>query len=891
VKPVCSALVASPSPDWARELAAELASQGVQVVLCQSPEDAVSGGRFEVAFLDFSLPGVLGLVRELAGRKPPTAVFVAGVPTDEAGAVAEQGAVPLIEGADQPKALAAMAKLIGEICRQRKEARHIVENFRLFSELPWFGMYLLDQGLRFSYVSPQAARLLASSPEELVGQPVAEVVHPEHRDQVIKVLSDKLAGREYPPYAVRLVRKDGASTWVEVYSCRVESQGRPAIAGLVRELESERRRSALQGVLFRLVRDLLAEEHPRTILQRVADAVTTTCGFRRAVIALYDLAWPDPLDAPVQEVVTSGLSEDEEAQLLSSRGIPPEQRRAYFSDQFRLGPEAYYVPASKNPYEMEGVGLPGTVELEGWNPWDLLLIPLRAHGRIIGHMSLDDPVDPRAPTPEVLEPVTHLAEIAALAVERAHAWRLHSQNERHLAAIQLMGSGLTTASSEEEVLTRAISLLGQKLTYSLVGGGLYQEAKQGLLRYWDKGEAQVKALRAWPPEARGALARAFSEGKPQLVPKASEKGAGLGSFLVVPIRVDSEPVAVLLVGEERPYRVSELDLKTVSTLGLWCEVTLRFIRAQDRLAGLHRLATGLARAKTRGQMLGRVMELLKSRLCFDSCVFLRCTPQGLELEALEPRGAGWRLPQGRGAVWWVAERREPLLLAEVPSDPRWLPGDRGSRAVLAVPVLIGDELLGVLNVESHSRGAFGLEELAVLQTVAGQLAIGLDNLRTRERLQELAIRDPLTGLYNRRFLDEAVTKQVAAARRKRCPLAFLYLDVDGFRQVNNRLGHLKGDEVLRRIGKYLLANLREADYVVRIGGDEFLVMLPEMGGEVEAVVRRLKGGMKEAFSDLEVPIGLSIGVATWEPEGEFDLDRLLIEADKRMYEDKRSACN
>jgi len=901
MKPVCSVLIASPDRSWAHELVRELGSQDVEVVLCPDLKETVFSGKFDVAFLDFSLPGIPSLVEELTSPESSSVVFVVGVPASQAVAVAESGAIPIVREASQPEVLAAIAKLTVEVCRRRKETLHSVEHFRLFSELPWFGLYVLDGELRFSYVSSHAAWLLGSSPEEIVGLPVRDVVHPEHREHVLKVLSDKLAGREYPPYAVRLLREGGIPIWVEVYSRRAEFLGRPAIVGLVREVESGRYRSALQGTLFRLVRDLPAEEHPRTILQRVADAVTAACGFRRAVISLYDLSWPDPLDAPVHEVVTSGLAEEERAQLLSSRGIPPEQRRTYFSDEFRLGPEAYYVPVGKNPHELEGLGLPGTVEMEGWSPLDLLLIPLRARGRIIGHISLDDPVDPKAPTPETLEPVTHLAAIAALAVERAHEWKLHDQHERHLAAAGRMGPGLTVATSEEDVLARAMSFMGRELGYAFVGGGLVQELEKGLVRHWDKDQGELKTSRGgWPLADQGPIASALAEGRPQLVRNAlkdrSSSRAAFASFLAVPVKVESEPVAVLLMAEKDPYRLSELDLKTVSTVALWCEVTLRFLQAQDRLAGLHRLAVALSQAESRVEMLNQVMDGLKSRFSFDYSAFFRYTPRGLELEVLKVSEdvkfapyvkSGWRIPPGQGAVSWVAEHRQPLLLADAPSDPRYLPGSSDIRSELAVPVLVGDELLGVLNVESRRPSAFGIEELTVLQTVASQLAIGLDNLRSRERLRELAIRDPLTGLYNRRFLDEAVAKEVAAARRYRHPLAFLYLDVDGFREVNNRLGHLKGDEVLRRIGGYLVDNVREADYVVRIGGDEFLIMLPETDGEVDVIVRRLKDGMARAFSDLEVPIGLSIGVVTWEPEGEFDLDRLLVEADTRMYEDKR----
>jgi diguanylate cyclase (GGDEF)-like protein len=229
----------------------------------------------------------------------------------------------------------------------------------------------------------------------------------------------------------------------------------------------------------------------------------------------------------------------------------------------------------------------------------------------------------------------------------------------------------------------------------------------------------------------------------------------------------------------------------------------------------------------------------------------------------------------------------PLLLPDVSSHPKYVSGNPDIRSELAVPVLAGDEFLGVLNVESRQPAAFGGDELAILQAVAGQLAVALQNLEARRQLRELAIRDPLTDLYNRRFLNEVIGQEVAAARRYRRPLALLYVDVDGFRAVNNTRGHQVGDLVLRRVAKYLQENVREADYVFRIGGDEFLILLPETDGEAEGVAKRLKQGIREAMSDVGVPIGLSIGIAVWGPDEEFDLDTLIALADKRMYEDKQ----
>jgi diguanylate cyclase (GGDEF)-like protein/PAS domain S-box-containing protein len=888
-------LIAGPPGGWRDTLSEGLTEQGWEVIRILAPKPPFPPAT--VAVVDLEWEAGPELARALSrshpllpllgvGREAPQDISYLATVAPEL--ISPQLAPPLLE----------LASAVGAL---RARLAELEDQTRLFTASPWFGIYVLDQDLNVLYASPYVGEHLKRDPNEFLGRSVLELVHPQHREQVRRVLLDKLAGKEYPPYAIRLLRGDGTPVWVEVYSRRAEAEGRPVIVGLVKEVEAERRRAALQGILLGLVRRVLLADSPRKIIQEVANAITTYCGFRRAVISLYDLRWPDPLEAPVYQVVTSGLTREEEEALLSKPGLKPEQRRVYFSDQFRLGPEAYYIPLSKNPFELDGVGLPGTVELDGWSPMDLLFIPLQVGGRLIGHISVDDPVDPAAPTPELLEPVTQLAAVAALAVERAYERDLRERHERHLAAVQAMAPRLAGATTEPAVIRRAVELVAKELGYALSAGG--KLTSEALDPFWYAQSPGGKLVQTREPLAHHPyLDPSRLEG--EVIPDAREmdcplrKRLGLNSMLVVPVRLEEELVGVLMAGERDCHALSELDLDTLLSVASLCATVIQGIRVRARLTGLYDLSHSFSQARDRGELIKLALEALKDAFSFDHSSFFSFRDGDLVLEALEPAEGmglipdlrpGWRPPPGRGVVRWVAQHRAPALLADAPSDPRYVPGSPEIRSELAVPVMVGEELFGVLNVESRLPSAFGPRELALLQAIASQLAVALGNMAARQRLQELAIRDPLTGLYNRRFLDEAVEREVAAARRYRRPLAFLYVDVDGFREVNNRLGHLTGDEVLRRVAEFLRTNVREADYVVRIGGDEFLIMIPETDGAVDRVMHRLKERIKGLARELGVAIGLSIGKAIWEPaQQEFDLDKLLAEADKRMYEDKHA---
>jgi diguanylate cyclase (GGDEF)-like protein len=170
-----------------------------------------------------------------------------------------------------------------------------------------------------------------------------------------------------------------------------------------------------------------------------------------------------------------------------------------------------------------------------------------------------------------------------------------------------------------------------------------------------------------------------------------------------------------------------------------------------------------------------------------------------------------------------------------------------------------------------------------------KLKLELERLRNEnERLAALAYRDPLTGLRNRRYFSERLGEELCRVRRSPAKgLSVICIDVNNFKQVNDTMGHAAGDAALVAVGRLLEALTRTSDLVCRVGGDEFVVLLPDTdAAQVETVLARIR----EHLPALEVVglgrRGLSLGVATWE-KGDDEL-RLLTRADAEMYEDKRS---
>lgn len=193
----------------------------------------------------------------------------------------------------------------------------------------------------------------------------------------------------------------------------------------------------------------------------------------------------------------------------------------------------------------------------------------------------------------------------------------------------------------------------------------------------------------------------------------------------------------------------------------------------------------------------------------------------------------------------------------------------------------------------EAAAGHGSAEMA--RAIADTVAPAIATIRERERLRALAIHDPLTGLANRRFMEEELGRQIGRQATAGRPLAVTLIDLDHFRDYNRRHGHLAGDRALRAIANVLESYRREGDVPCRYGGDEFVIIMPDATG-VEAAARLapLRGRLAEAAVDPEgrpvEPVTASIGVADFPADGG-SLPALLGAADAAMYAAKQQGRN
>ncbi|QOX78905.1 sensor domain-containing diguanylate cyclase [Trichlorobacter lovleyi] len=279
-----------------------------------------------------------------------------------------------------------------------------------------------------------------------------------------------------------------------------------------------------------------------------------------------------------------------------------------------------------------------------------------------------------------------------------------------------------------------------------------------------------------------------------------------------------------------------------------------------------------------------------NELCFEIAV----SPVAQELK-------GIRLKMGEGIAGWVAQTGQPLLIPDVSQDSRFAHHvaeevEYPVSSILCAPLKIRDRVLGVIElINTVGERTFDDDDLPLLGAVADFAAIAIDNARNYRRVSELVVTDDLTGLHNARHFHELLEYELERSRRYKSQVSLLFFDLDHFKEVNDRFGHLVGSRMIAEVGHLVKRHIRSSDRAARYGGDEYVVVLPNTGKQGALAVatnllERFRAHLFLTDSNESVPITASFGAATF-PDDAHDRTSLIRAADSAMYEAKEAGRN
>jgi diguanylate cyclase (GGDEF)-like protein len=241
---------------------------------------------------------------------------------------------------------------------------------------------------------------------------------------------------------------------------------------------------------------------------------------------------------------------------------------------------------------------------------------------------------------------------------------------------------------------------------------------------------------------------------------------------------------------------------------------------------------------------------------------------------------------GKGVTARAFRSSKPVLVRDTRRYAGFVEGLWPALSELAMPLLAGGHCVGILDLESPKVAAFTRSDIRLLTPFTSGLAMLVDNQQKTVQLHEQATHDGLTGLLNRRMMDETVPRELQRAARYHRDMSLVLLDLDDFKAVNDNLGHKEGDRVLRAFAGCIRKVVRTSDFMYRYGGDEFMILLPETAiKQAEEILRRMDATACPELTTVLGRVTFSAGIASYVSDASAkDLVKL---ADDRLYQSKR----
>ena len=540
--------------------------------------------------------------------------------------------------------------------------------------------------------------------------------------------------------------------------------------------------------------------------------------------------------------------------------------------------------------------------LSGWR--STACLPMVSRGKVVGVLQLfaDEMgffTDARLAT------LASLTTELALSIENVSLAEEGRRRRTELAALHGAAKTMSTTQTLKEAVQSALDAIEQ------LG---FPRAKVFLLD--DRRRELILQPSAWaPPEevgmrvllGEGAIGQAAQSG--EVV--RTEGGLGhdtpaVGSQLTVPLKVKGNLIGVLNIEHERANAFGEKDVGILISFANQAAIAIdngRLYEAEktrtEHLAAWRDYSARIQTAQSEPEVLAALLHYLDRLVGPNQSVMYRPIPEDKTLEVTQHVGLPGRCGGSSRieAASCIAYRTGKTFrydgADELPCPVKST--TEGGNCYLCLPMVVGGSTIGVIHLDSLHEPYWGDARTDLARGFVDYAAPILQNVRYFRQLQQRAIQDELTGLYNRRFLEGHLHKQLAMASRYAQPLAVLMLDIDLFKTINDRFGHDAGDLVLRSFSLSLSQTIRASNVVARWGGEEFVVVLPStIGHAAKALAEKIRKSIEQLSFEEQVPglsgITVSIGTAAYPDDGTTE-EILLKSADLALYRAKQRGRN
>lgn len=366
-------------------------------------------------------------------------------------------------------------------------------------------------------------------------------------------------------------------------------------------------------------------------------------------------------------------------------------------------------------------------------------------------------------------------------------------------------------------------------------------------------------------------------------------------------------IAILVLGRKQSGRYSLEDFHLLEDVTSRVAVSIEkeYLREQlrereEELSVINRSSAIMTSSLDVQEIYGSFIEELKKVIDVSWAAIVRIEESGLCCVALSSKEGsayqvGEELPMEGTGTGWVVTHKRALVEPDLAQERMFTTGEnffqQGMRTMAYLPLIAKGEAIGSFVVASRQPNAYSQRHIKLLEQLASQIAMPLENARLYAKAEERARNDELTGLLNRRSLDEMIDSEISRHSRYGGVFSLAILDLDSFKAFNDNYGHLAGDRLLRQVGNIIKDAIRGTDHAFRYGGDEFAIFLPQTNIDAAIqVAERARQKIAKRADSGKIQITASIGLASWPADGVSHTD-IIAAADATLYRAKRSGGN